>query len=88
VTRTIAVVGALDTKGEEFAFVKDEITRRGHRTWVVNTGVVGEPLFEPDTRAAEVAEAGGSSLEALRAQADRGTAIEVMANGTAVIVKT
>lgn len=87
-TRTIAVVGALDTKGEEFAFVKDEITRRGHRTWVVNTGVVGEPLFEPDTRAAEVAEAGGSSLEALRAQADRGTAIEVMANGTAVIVKT
>ena len=27
--KTIAIVGALDTKGDEFAFVKDEIERRG-----------------------------------------------------------
>jgi uncharacterized protein (UPF0261 family) len=87
VTKTIAVIGALDTKGEDFAFAKAEIERRGHRAWVINTGVVGEPLFTPETSADEVAEAGGTGLEALRAQADRGTAVEVMSNGIAFIVK-
>jgi uncharacterized protein (UPF0261 family) len=87
VTKTIAVIGALDTKGEDFAFVKAEIERRGHRAWVINTGVVGEPTFAPDTNAAEVAQAGGTSLAALRETADRGKAIEVMANGAAVVVK-
>lgn len=86
-TKTIAVIGALDTKGEDFAFVKEEIVRRGHRAWVINTGVVGEPSFTPETSAVEVAEAGGTSLETLREAADRGRAIEAMANGAAVVVK-
>jgi uncharacterized protein (UPF0261 family) len=87
VTKTIAIIGALDTKGEEFAFVKAEIERRGHRAWVINTGVVGEPSFPPETAAAEVAENGGTSLEMLRQRADRGAAIEVMTNGIAIVVK-
>jgi uncharacterized protein (UPF0261 family) len=87
VTKTIAVVGALDTKGDDFAFVKAEIEGRGHRAWVINTGVVGEPSFSPETSAAVVAEAGGTSLESLRQQADRGAAIEVMTRGIAVVVK-
>jgi uncharacterized protein (UPF0261 family) len=87
VTKTIVVAGALDTKGDDFAFVKKEIERRGHRAWIINTGVVGEPSFRPDTGAEVVAEAGGTSLEALRRQADRGTAIEVMANGLVRVVK-
>lgn len=86
-TKTIAVIGALDTKGEDFAFAKAEIERRGHRAWVINTGVIGEASFTPETSAAEVAESGGTSLEVLRAQADRGTAIEVMSNGIARVVK-
>lgn len=86
-TKTIAVVGALDTKGQEFAFVKAEIERRGHKALVINTGVVGEPAFAPDVSAAQVAEAGGTSLEALRQQADRGAAIEVMTQGVAGVVK-
>lgn len=86
-TKTIAVIGALDTKGEEFAFVRAEIERRGHRAWVINTGVIGEPHFTPETSAADVAEAGGTSLADLREQADRGTAIEVMSKGIAHIVK-
>jgi uncharacterized protein (UPF0261 family) len=85
--KTIAVIGALDTKGPEFAFVKAEIERRGHRALVVNTAVVGAPTFEPDIPAERVAEAGGASLAALRAQADRGAAIEVMTRGVARVVK-
>ncbi|MBM2848128.1 MAG: hypothetical protein HW418_1070 [Anaerolineales bacterium] len=85
--KTIAVIGALDTKGPEFAFVKAEIERRGHRALVVNTAVVGAPTFEPDISAERVAEAGGASLAALRAQADRGAAMEVMTRGVARVVK-
>ena len=86
-SKTIAVIGALDTKGSEFAFVRREIERRGHRTLVIDTGVIGEPGFEPDISAGEVAKAGGSGLAELRAQGDRGTAIGVMASGGAKVVQ-
>lgn len=85
--KTIAVVGALDTKGREFAFVKEEIERRGHRALVINTAVVGEPYFAPDVTAERVAEAGGTDLKALREKADRGSAIDTMANGAAKVVE-
>jgi uncharacterized protein (UPF0261 family) len=85
--KTIALIGALDTKGPEFAFVKNEIERRGHRAFVINTAVMGEPFFAPEVSAAEVAQAGGASLDELRAQADRGHAMEVMTRGIAQIVK-
>jgi uncharacterized protein (UPF0261 family) len=87
VTTTIALIGALDTKGEDFAFVKAEIARRGLTALVINSGVIGEPSFAPDVSAAEVAEAGGSSLAGLRKAGDRGAAIGVMAKGVAAILK-
>jgi uncharacterized protein (UPF0261 family) len=85
--KTIAVIGALDTKGPEFAFVKAEIEKRGHRALVINTAVMGEAAFAPDIPADRVAEAGGISLTELRARADRGAAIEVMTRGIARVVK-
>lgn len=85
--KTIALIGALDTKGEEFAFVKANLAQRGHQALVIDTGVMGEPPFAPDVAAAEVAEAGGHSLAALREEGDRGTAVSVMTAGSARIVK-
>lgn len=85
--KTIALIGALDTKGEEFAFVQAELRRRGHQTFVINTGVVGEPRLPADIGAEQVAMAGGVDLASLRQQADRGKAVEVMANGAAVLVR-
>ena len=46
--KTIAVLGALDTKGEEFEFLKTEIEERGCKVFVINFGVVGQPSFTPD----------------------------------------
>lgn len=86
--KTIAVIGALDTKGAEFAFVKAEIERRGHRALVINTGVMGEPPFTPDIAAAQVADAAATTLTALRQQADRGVAMAAMTQGIAILVKT
>jgi uncharacterized protein (UPF0261 family) len=87
VTKTILLIGALDTKGPDFAFVKREIERRGHRALVVNTAIVGEAPFAPDISAERVAEAAGARLADLRAQADRGKAIDVMTRGIAVVAK-
>ncbi|MBD0381880.1 Tm-1-like ATP-binding domain-containing protein [Paenibacillus sedimenti] len=79
------LIGALDTKGHEYQFVKDALQACGIDTFVVDTGVLGEPLFKPDVSADEVARAGGSSIEELRRQNDRGTAVSVMTQGAANI---
>jgi len=80
------LVGALDTKGEEFRFVKEVIERSGVGTIVIDTGVLNNPLFPPDIAASQVAEAGGMSIERLRELNDRGKAVETMTNGIAQIV--
>jgi uncharacterized protein (UPF0261 family) len=85
--KTIAVIGALDTKGQEFAFVKEEIENRGHHALVINVGVVGEPSFKPDIPAETVAQASGVSLKELRDKADRGLAIEAMLKGIVKVVE-
>ena len=81
--KTILLIGTLDTKGAEYAYVRDLIVGRGHRVLTMNAGVAGEPSFAPDISAAQVAEAGGGSLAALRAKSDRGAALDVMTRGTA-----
>lgn len=81
------MIGSLDTKGKEFSFVKTEIQQRGHRALVIDTSVAADPVFAPDIPASRVADAGGVSLEVLRARADRGNAMEVMACGVARVVR-
>lgn len=84
---TIALIGALDTKGEDFAFLKTEIEKRGYHTLVVDFSVIGEPAFAADISREEVADAGEVPLATLQANGDRGEAIEVMAAGAAEIVR-
>jgi len=86
-SKTILLIGTLDTKGAEYSYVKDLITERGHQTLVLDAGVVGKPTFSPDISAETVAEAGGSSLAELRKKADRGVAVEVMAKGAAKLAQ-
>ena len=84
--KTIGIVGTLDTKGMEFQFIKEQIEASGTSTCVVNTGIIGEPPFEPDVSAGEVAEAAGTSLQALQDGGDRGVAVAAMAEGAAKII--
>jgi uncharacterized protein (UPF0261 family) len=84
--KIIAVIGALDTKGDDFLFVKKEIEKRGHTALVINVGVVEDPGFEPDVPAAKVAKAAGSSLANLKNKSDRGLAIEAMSKGIAKVI--
>ncbi|MFQ6042836.1 MAG: Tm-1-like ATP-binding domain-containing protein [Candidatus Poribacteria bacterium] len=86
-SKTVGIVGTLDTKGEEFRFLKDQIEGSGLSTLVINAGVLGESVFEPDVSAVEVAKAGGADLEDLRRVADRGRNVAAMAKGVAVIAQ-
>ena len=84
---SVGIVGTLDTKGEEIGFARDVIEAQGVDVHLIDVGVMGDPEIEPDTTAAEVAEAGGSTLEALRDAGDRGEAMTVMGEGAAAVVE-
>jgi uncharacterized protein (UPF0261 family) len=85
--KTVVLIGALDTKGKEFAFVKDLIEQQGLKTLVVDFGVLGKPAFEPDIGREEVARAGGSDLAYLRTGEHKDQAMKTMATGVAAIVR-
>ena len=87
IRKTVALVGTLDTKGEEFAFLRDRIESSGLRTLVVDAGVLADPPFTPDVSRAAVAEAANENLEALVARQDRGQSVEAMAAGSAAIIR-
>jgi uncharacterized protein (UPF0261 family) len=81
----VVIIGTLDTKGEEIGFARDVLEAQGVDAHVVDVGVMGEPAFDPDTTASEVAEAGDASLDALREAGDRGAAMEAMGEGAAAV---
>ena len=84
--RTIGMLGAMDTKGTEFAFLKREIERQGCGVLIFDTGVMGEPMLRPDVSREAIAAAGGVALTELIAQGDRGKAMAAMADGAAKVV--
>jgi uncharacterized protein (UPF0261 family) len=85
--KPVVIVGALDTKGEEFRFVRDQIAARGLETILVDFGVLADPPLQPDITADAVAQAGGSSIAELRASKDKTAAMETMAAGLAKVVR-
>jgi uncharacterized protein (UPF0261 family) len=84
--KTILLIGTLDTKGAEFAYVRDLIHARGHRTLIINAGIFDTKSITADVQADEVARAAGSDLVVLRTANDRGAAVTTMMNGIAALV--
>ena len=78
--------GTLDTKGIEIAYMRDCIVARGHRALVIDSGLMGEAATAADITTAQVAEAGGSSLQTLRRNADREESAPIMAAGATNLV--
>ena len=84
---TVVLLGTLDTKGEEYEFLRQKVREEGVDVLLVDTGVLGVPLADPDISRQEVAEAAGANAEELAESGDRGAAVEAMARGAAEIVK-
>src|SRR5688572_15915999 len=81
---TVLMVGAFDTKGAEYDYLRRQILAQGCDVLAVNTGPLGTTdLFPVLVEADEVARAGGSDLATLRARQDRGEAMRVMSAGAA-----
>ena len=47
--KTICLIGAFDTKGVEYAFVREQILARGHAVFTVDTGIMGSTDLFPWT---------------------------------------
>ncbi len=75
---TIAVLGTLDSKGEEHAFVADLIRRCGHEALLIDVGTGEPPRVQPDIAREEVAALAGIDLAALLARKDRGECVVAM----------
>jgi len=84
--KTVALLGALDTKGDEYGFVKACIEARGHRVLLVDVGVLDPPKIAPDVTRDEVARAAGADAASLAAGGDRGEAVAAMSRGAAALV--
>ena len=63
--KKIVILGCLDTKGQEYTFIKDIIEKAGCDTLAIDVGIIDPPLFKPDISREEVAKAGGEDLDAM-----------------------
>ena len=84
---TVVLVGTLDTKGLAYAYLRDRIREHGAEVLLIDVGVLGEPLVEPDIAREGVARAAGADIEQLARAGDRAAALEAMGRGVAAIVE-
>ncbi|MEU7898125.1 Tm-1-like ATP-binding domain-containing protein [Nonomuraea sp. NPDC049152] len=94
----VVLIGTLDTKGPEYAWLRERLIELGSEVIVVDVGVGQESVGPssdfgaPASASAEdianfrVAAAAGADLGALRAAGDRGAAVSAMGEGAAVVL--
>ena len=84
--KTVALVGTLDTKGEEIDFLRSLILARGHRVIIADTGILGKPHLKADISRREIARAGGADIDILKEKGDEAFAQSIMAAGLKEII--
>jgi uncharacterized protein (UPF0261 family) len=83
---TIALLGTMDTKGDEHEFVAGLIRVRGHKTLTIDVGTGPAPRLKPDVTREEVARLAGLDLPALQTRHDRGECVSAMAEAASIIL--
>jgi uncharacterized protein (UPF0261 family) len=79
----VVLLGTLDTKGHEYAFLHARLRERGVETLVVDAGI-NEPVgIEPDIERSELT----ANVDELAAAGDRGAAVTAMADGAERVVR-
>ena len=83
----IALIGTLDTKGAEIAYVRDRLRALGVRPVVIDSGILGEgDVCVADVPRDEVARAAGRELDEIRTAGSRGAAVQLMLEGVRAVV--
>lgn len=83
--KTILVVGTFDTKDAELTYLAEVIRVQGGLVRTMDVSVLGDPLAPCDYSKHDVAEAGGSSVAAAIDTGDENTAMQIMAQGSAML---
>jgi len=85
---TICIIGAFDTKGEDHAFLRQEILKLGCHVLTINIGVLGTTsLFPVDFEADAVLKAAGIDLDGIRSQGDKGAAMKAFDQAAPALVR-
>jgi len=83
---TIAVLGTLDSKGAEHAYLADLIRAKGHDVLLIDVGTGTAPTVKPDVTREEVAQLAGIDLAEIRSRRDRGECVVAMSQAAPVML--
>lgn len=83
--KTILVVGTYDTKDDELNYLCSVIQAQGGEVASMDVSVLGDPSTPTDYSKHQVAEAGGSSIDAAINAGDENHAMQIMATGAAAL---
>lgn len=91
-SKTVHIIGTLDTKGAEIGYLRDRLEALGVPTTIVDSGILGEPLGidlrpDRDISRAEAATYGGFSIDQLRNAGSRGKAVAGMREALKTLVR-
>jgi uncharacterized protein (UPF0261 family) len=85
--RTVLLLGTLDTKGDEFEFLRKRLRLAGVDVLLADVGTLEPPRVKPDITREEVGAETGADVAKLRAAGDRGAAIAAMAGAAASLAR-
>ena len=85
--KTILIVGTYDTKNDELDYMAERITALGGGVLSMDISVLGDPATPTDLSKHDVAEAGGSSIQAAIDSGDENTAMQIMARGASALAQ-
>ncbi|MBV9274353.1 MAG: Tm-1-like ATP-binding domain-containing protein, partial [Verrucomicrobia bacterium] len=87
-SKTVCIIGAFDTKGEDHAFLREEVIKHGHQVLTINIGVLGSTtLFPVDFESEEVVEPSGLDLAGIRARGNKGEAMKAFDQAAPKLVR-
>ena len=84
-TPVILIIGTVDTKSDEIAYLRERVHVAGGKALVMDVGVLGRGGLVADFSNAEVAQAAGVSLQEVRETGDENLAMLLMARGASLL---
>ena len=79
--KTILIVGAYDTKDDELSYLASRILKLDGGVMTMDVSVLGDPSCPCDISKHDVAEAGGSTIQAAIDTGEENKAMQIMARG-------
>ncbi len=85
--QVVIVLTSLDTKSAEAGYIADQLRAQDVEPHLMDLSVMGDTPIPPDTSAAQVIAAGGSTLEELRKNPTRQAASPLLIAGATKLIR-